>query len=105
MVVLLLLLLQAIPQLPPQLPPLGTKLLLHSRTSAVLVMSHSLLLLLLLLPQAIPQLPPQLPPLGTKLLLQPGHCDPTANMYDSIVAVREGRVVAVWPIAGRGPGL
>jgi D-serine deaminase-like pyridoxal phosphate-dependent protein len=60
---------------------------------------------LLLLLQAFPQLPPQLPPLGTKLLLQPGHCDPTANMYDSIVAVRGGRVVAVWPIAGRGPGL
>jgi D-serine deaminase-like pyridoxal phosphate-dependent protein len=55
--------------------------------------------------QAMHQLPPQLPPLGTKLLLQPGHCDPTVNMYDSIVAVREGRVVAVWPVAGRGPGL
>uniref|UniRef100_A0A383VFH8 D-serine dehydratase-like domain-containing protein n=1 Tax=Tetradesmus obliquus TaxID=3088 RepID=A0A383VFH8_TETOB len=59
----------------------------------------------LLWPQAIPQLPPQLPSLGTKLLLQPGHCDPTANMYDSIVAEREGTVVAVWPVAGRGPGL
>eukprot|EP00775_Hariotina_reticulata_P007631 gene7631-7833_t len=60
----------------------------------------------LLWPQALHQHgPPQLPPIGTKLLLQPGHCDPTVNMYDSIICVRGGRVVAVWPVAARGPGL
>lgn len=61
---------------------------------------------LLLLLQALHQLPPpQLPPIGTKLLLQPGHCDPTVNMYDSIVALRDSKVVGVWPVAARGPGL
>jgi D-serine deaminase-like pyridoxal phosphate-dependent protein len=48
--------------------------------------------------------PPRLPPIGTKLLLQPGHCDPTVNMYDNIICVRGDRVVAVWPVAARGPG-
>lgn len=47
----------------------------------------------------------QLPPIGTKLLLQPGHCDPTVNLYDCIVAFRKQHgVVGVWPVA-RGPGL
>ena len=59
----------------------------------------------LLLPQGQWQVPPQLPPLGTKLLLQPGHCDPTVNLYDCIVAFRrECGVVGVWPVA-RGPGV
>jgi D-serine deaminase-like pyridoxal phosphate-dependent protein len=56
--------------------------------------------------------PPQLPGLGQKLLLQPGHCDPTVNLYDSLVACRftaqagGSRVVVegVWPVAARGPG-
>jgi len=42
---------------------------------------------------------------GDRLHLIPGHCDPTANMYDWIVGVRNGRVEAVWPITGRGPGV
>lgn len=41
---------------------------------------------------------------GDKLMLIPGHCDPTVNMYDHIVGVRNGWVEAVLPISGRGPG-
>jgi len=40
--------------------------------------------------------------LGSKLKLIPGHCDPTVNLYDWYVAVRGGRVEALWPIVGRG---
>ena len=32
----------------------------------------------------------------------PGHCDPTVNLYDWLVAVRAGRVEAVWPVTARG---
>lgn len=39
--------------------------------------------------------------LGTKLKLIPGHCDPTANLYDWYVAVRDGRVESLWPIDAR----
>jgi D-serine deaminase-like pyridoxal phosphate-dependent protein len=42
------------------------------------------------------------PRLGEKLLLVPGHCDPTVNLYDWYVAVRGGRVEAVWPVSARG---
>ena len=42
------------------------------------------------------------PQLGEKLLLIPGHCDPTVNLHDWMVAVRGGLVEAVWPIAARG---
>lgn len=44
----------------------------------------------------------RLPALGEKLLLVPGHCDPTVNLYDWYVAVRGGRVEALWPITARG---
>jgi len=40
--------------------------------------------------------------LGDKLKLIPGHCDPTVNLYDHYVCVRDGRVEALWPIAARG---
>ena len=40
--------------------------------------------------------------LGDKLRLVPGHCDPTVNLYDWYVAVRAGRVEALWPIVARG---
>jgi 3-hydroxy-D-aspartate aldolase len=40
--------------------------------------------------------------LGDKLMLIPGHCDPTVNLHDWYVAVRGGRVEALWPIAARG---
>jgi D-serine deaminase-like pyridoxal phosphate-dependent protein len=42
------------------------------------------------------------PALGDKLRLVPGHCDPTVNLYDWIVAYRGRTVEAVWPIAARG---
>ena len=42
------------------------------------------------------------PALGDKLLLVPGHCDPTINLYDWYVCVRDGRVEALWPITARG---
>jgi D-serine deaminase-like pyridoxal phosphate-dependent protein len=42
------------------------------------------------------------PRLGERLKLVPGHCDPTVNLYDWIVAVRNHRVEALWPVAARG---
>ena len=43
-----------------------------------------------------------LPILGTKLRLIPGHIDPTVNLHDWIVAVRNGVVEELWPVTGRG---
>jgi D-serine deaminase-like pyridoxal phosphate-dependent protein len=40
--------------------------------------------------------------LGDKVMLIPGHCDPTVNLHDWYVAVRGGRVEALWPITARG---
>ena len=40
--------------------------------------------------------------LGERLLLIPGHCDPTVNLYDWYVGVRNGRVERLWPVAARG---
>ncbi|MCC7273799.1 MAG: DSD1 family PLP-dependent enzyme [Alphaproteobacteria bacterium] len=40
--------------------------------------------------------------LGDKVWLIPGHCDPTVNLHDWYVGVRNGRVEALWPIAARG---
>lgn len=42
------------------------------------------------------------PALGDKLLLVPGHCDPTVNLYDWYVCVRDNFVEEVWPISARG---
>lgn len=42
---------------------------------------------------------------GELLWLIPGHCDPTVNLYDYIVALRGNQVEAVWPVLGRGPGV
>ena len=42
------------------------------------------------------------PPLGEQLLLVPGHCDPTLNLHDELIAFRDGIVEAIWPIAARG---
>ena len=39
---------------------------------------------------------------GEKIRLIPGHCDPTVNLYDWIVGVRDGKVECVWPITARG---
>ncbi len=40
--------------------------------------------------------------LNDRLKLIPGHCDPTVNVYDWYVGVRNGRVEAVWPVTARG---
>jgi 3-hydroxy-D-aspartate aldolase len=40
--------------------------------------------------------------LGDKVKLIPGHCDPTVNLYDHYVCIRNGRVEALWPITARG---
>jgi D-serine deaminase-like pyridoxal phosphate-dependent protein len=43
-----------------------------------------------------------LPTLSELLQLVPGHCDPTFNLHDEVVAFRGGTVESVWPIAARG---
>lgn len=40
--------------------------------------------------------------LGDQLMLVPGHCDPTVNLYDTLICVRGTTVEALWPIAARG---
>lgn len=40
--------------------------------------------------------------MGDKVMLIPGHCDPTVNLHNWYVAVRAGRVEALWPITARG---
>lgn len=42
------------------------------------------------------------PRLGELIWLIPGHCDPTVNLFDWYVCVRDGRVEALWPITARG---
>jgi len=37
-----------------------------------------------------------------KLKLVPGHCDPTCNVHDWYVGVRDGKVETVWPVSARG---
>ena len=42
------------------------------------------------------------PQLGEKLMLIPGHCDPTINLHNWYVGVRNGRVEEIWDIDARG---
>ena len=37
-----------------------------------------------------------------KLKLVPGHCDPTCNVHDFYIGVRNGKVETVWPVSARG---
>jgi len=39
-----------------------------------------------------------------KLRLVPGHCDPTCNVHDWYVGVRDGKVECLWPVSARGKG-
>ena len=39
---------------------------------------------------------------GDKLRLVPGHCDPTVNIHDWYVGVRNGVVETLWPVSARG---
>ncbi len=40
--------------------------------------------------------------LGDRVQLIPGHCDPTVNLHDWLVAVRDGVVEEVWRVDARG---
>ncbi|NND42078.1 MAG: DSD1 family PLP-dependent enzyme [Silicimonas sp.] len=40
--------------------------------------------------------------INDKLKLVPGHCDPTCNVHDWYVGVRNGKVETVWPVSARG---
>ncbi|MEW6257397.1 MAG: DSD1 family PLP-dependent enzyme [Pseudomonadota bacterium] len=42
---------------------------------------------------------------GDRVILLPSHVDPTVNLHDWFVGVRDGRVEALWPISARGAGL
>lgn len=40
--------------------------------------------------------------INDKLRLVPGHCDPTCNLHDWYVGVRNGKVESLWPVSARG---
>ncbi len=40
--------------------------------------------------------------INEKLKLVPGHCDPTANLHDWYVGIRNGVVECIWPVSARG---
>jgi len=40
--------------------------------------------------------------LGDKIRLIPGHCDPTVNLHDWYVCIRNDVVEDIWPVAARG---
>jgi len=39
---------------------------------------------------------------GDKLRLVRGHRDPTVNLHDWFVGVRNGKVETLWPVTARG---
>ncbi|MEO0680612.1 MAG: alanine racemase, partial [Pseudomonadota bacterium] len=41
---------------------------------------------------------------GDRMRLIPGHVDPTCNLHDWFVGLRDGRVETLWPITARGKG-
>ena len=43
--------------------------------------------------------------LNQKLKLVPGHCDPTCNLHDWYVGIRNDRVECLWPVSARGLAL
>lgn len=40
--------------------------------------------------------------INEKLRLVPGHCDPTCNIHDWYVGIRNGKVEVLWPVSARG---
>jgi D-serine deaminase-like pyridoxal phosphate-dependent protein len=40
--------------------------------------------------------------IGDKVMLIPAHCDPTVNLFDWYVGIRNNRVDVLWPITARG---
>lgn len=43
--------------------------------------------------------------LNDRLRLVPGHCDPTCNLHDWYVCVRDGMVETLWPVSARGKSI
>jgi 3-hydroxy-D-aspartate aldolase len=43
--------------------------------------------------------------INDKVKLVPGHCDPTCNIYDWFVGIRNDKVECLWPITARGLAL
>lgn len=43
--------------------------------------------------------------INDKIRLVPGHCDPTCNLHDWYVGVRNGAVETLWPVTARGKAL
>ena len=43
--------------------------------------------------------------MNDRVRLIPGHCDPTCNLHDWYVCVRNGVVEALWPVSARGRSL
>lgn len=39
---------------------------------------------------------------GDRVTLAAPHCDPTVNLYDHYHVVRDGTLVAIWPVSARG---
>jgi 3-hydroxy-D-aspartate aldolase len=40
--------------------------------------------------------------INDKICLIPGHCDPTCNLHDWYVVVKDNLVKEIWPISARG---
>ena len=40
--------------------------------------------------------------LKDRIRLIPGHCDPTCNLHDYLIGIRNGLVETVWPVTARG---
>ena len=40
--------------------------------------------------------------INDKLKLVPGHCDPTCNIHDFYVGIRDGKVESLIPVTARG---
>ena len=40
--------------------------------------------------------------IGQKIRLIPGHCDPTVNLHDWYIGIRNGMVESIWPVEARG---
>ena len=45
---------------------------------------------------------PEKPAIGDRVTVIPNHCCPVTNLFNEIVAVRDGIVETIWPVAARG---
>jgi 3-hydroxy-D-aspartate aldolase len=43
--------------------------------------------------------------LGDRVMLVPSHCDPTVNLHDWYVGIRNEKVEVLWPISARGASI